>query len=129
MKNHKILPEIHKITRSKSKLQDLVENHKAWHHWSVVAVWRSNRSFTVGLRHIYDHGNNESSTLFWSLRKDKVGMINNSNPINVISYTHKVISVRSRGGGGGTCPPIKNSRPPSKERKFVLGRMSKRPPQ
>ena len=40
----------------------------------------------------YGHENNESSKLFGSIRKDKVGMINNSTPINVISkHTNKVM--------------------------------------
>ena len=43
------------------------------------------------MRHVYGHGNNESSMLFWNIRKDKVGMINNSSMINVISYTDKVM--------------------------------------
>ena len=46
---------------------------------------------TVGLCHVYGHGNNENTKLFWSIRIDKVGMINNSTPFNVISYTHKVM--------------------------------------
>ena len=54
-----------------------------------MAAWRSNKGFTVC--HVYGHGNNESSKLFWSIQKDKVGMINNSTPINVISYTDKVM--------------------------------------
>ena len=41
--------------------------------------------------HVYGHENNESSKLFWSIRRDKFGMINNSTPINVISYTDKVM--------------------------------------
>ena len=52
-------------------------------------MWRSNRGFT--LCHVYGDGNNESNKLFWDIRKDKVGMINNSAPINVISYTDKVM--------------------------------------
>ena len=39
IKNHKIMPKIHKITRSKSKSQDLVENHKAWHHCWWLVSW------------------------------------------------------------------------------------------
>ena len=57
----------------------LIERHnrrKGLKNQSAVAVWRSNRGFTVC--HVYDHGNNESSKLFWSIRKGKVGMINNS---------------------------------------------------
>ena len=52
-------------------------------------MWRLKRGFTVC--HVYGHGNNESSKRFWSVRKDRVGMINNSTPINVISYTDKVV--------------------------------------
>ena len=52
-------------------------------------MWRSNRSFTVC--HVYGHGSNESSKLFWRIRKDEAGMINNSTPISVISYTDKVM--------------------------------------
>ena len=37
------------------------------------------------------HGNNESSKLFWSMRKHEVGMVNNSTPISVISYADKVM--------------------------------------
>ena len=53
-------------------------------------MWRANR----GSRYVmykYSHGKNESSKLFWSIQKDKVGMINNSIPNNVISYTDKVM--------------------------------------
>ena len=46
-----------------------------------MAVWRSEDG----------HGNDESNELFWSIRKDKIGMINNSTPINVISYTDKMM--------------------------------------
>ena len=52
-------------------------------------MWCSNRGFTVC--HVYGHGNNKSTTLFWSIQKDKVGMINNSTPINAISCTAKVM--------------------------------------
>ena len=44
-------------------------------------MWRSNTGFTVC--HVYGDENNESSKLFWSIRKDKVVMINNSTPINL----------------------------------------------
>ena len=56
-------------------------------------MWRSNRGFAVChvYGHVYRHGNNENSKLFWSIRKDKFGMINNLIPINVISYTDKVM--------------------------------------
>ena len=50
-----------------------------------MALWRSNRDFTVR------HGNNENSNVFSNIRKDKVGMINNSTPISIISYTDKVM--------------------------------------
>ena len=53
-------------------------------------MWRSSRGLTVC--HVYRHENNESSNLFESIRKDKVGMINNLIPItgNVIFYTDKI---------------------------------------
>ena len=54
-------------------------------------MWRSNRGFTVC--QVYRHGNNGSSKLFWSIQKDKVGMINNSTPINFISYTDKKMRI------------------------------------
>ena len=57
--------------------------------WSAAALWRSNRGFTV--RHVYGHGNIESSKLFWSIRKDKIGMINNSTPGNIIFYADAVM--------------------------------------
>ena len=53
-------------------------------------MWRSNRGST--LCHVYGDVNNESNKLFWDIRKDKVGMINNSAPIpRVISCTDKVM--------------------------------------
>ena len=48
---------------------------------------------------IRGHGNNKStgSKLFWSIQKNtkhkKVGMINNSTPINIISHTDKVMHI------------------------------------
>ena len=51
-------------------------------------MWRSNRGFTVC--HVYGLGN-ESSKLFRIIRKDEVGMTNPLTPINVISYTDKVM--------------------------------------
>ena len=35
--------------------------------------------------------NNESSKLFWCIQNDKVGMINSSTPITVISYIDNVM--------------------------------------
>ena len=48
-------------------------------------MWRSNRGFEVC--HVCGYGNNESRKLFCSMQKHEVGMINDSTPINVISYT------------------------------------------
>ena len=52
-------------------------------------MWRSNRGFIVC--HVYGDGNNESTKLFWSIREDKVWMINNSILINVIYHTDEVM--------------------------------------